>query len=192
MVWAVLTGSVLFSTTILGDVATRTIWRATFSQYWRSAARPAPSPKVLVGVLTETKIMSASPNRAVDIGREKQVATARSLNHIEQAGLIDGQVVGLPSRDPRLVHVHDMTLYCGHFMAIMAMVGPPTYPAPMHAMHLVMSVILSKSLPVSAVDECCHVLFELLERGLVDVHHVTGVVVLDLDVRSQVLAQVEV
>ncbi len=33
--------------------------RAAFSQFFRSAAIPAPSPKVLVGVFTETKITSA-------------------------------------------------------------------------------------------------------------------------------------
>ena len=49
IVWAVLTGRVLFSTTILGESDTRRICRATFSQHCRSAAlpalRPAPSPR---------------------------------------------------------------------------------------------------------------------------------------------------
>jgi hypothetical protein len=44
----------------LGVVAFRTIWRAVFSQYCRSAARPAPWPNILVGVFTLTKMMSAS------------------------------------------------------------------------------------------------------------------------------------
>jgi hypothetical protein len=52
---------VLFSTTITGRPALRRILRAVFSQYWRSAARPAPCPNVLVGVFTLTKIISASP-----------------------------------------------------------------------------------------------------------------------------------
>ena len=58
---AVLTGTVLFSTTILDDVDTLAIMRAAPSQYVRSAARPAPMPLVLVGVLTDTNTMSASP-----------------------------------------------------------------------------------------------------------------------------------
>ena len=57
---AVRTGRVLFSTTILCEVEFSRIWRAVFSQYCRSAARPAPCPKVLVGVLTLTKMISAS------------------------------------------------------------------------------------------------------------------------------------
>ena len=57
---AVRTGSVLFSTTILDEVEFSRIWRAVFSQYCRSAALPAPWPKVLVAVLTLTKMMSAS------------------------------------------------------------------------------------------------------------------------------------
>ena len=57
---AVRTGRVLFSTTILSVVACCRIWRATRSKYCRSEARPAPWPNVLVGVLTQTKITSAS------------------------------------------------------------------------------------------------------------------------------------
>ncbi len=60
MASAVRTGRVLFSTTTLDEVEHSTIWRAVFSQYCKSAARPAPWPKVLVGVLTLTKMMSAS------------------------------------------------------------------------------------------------------------------------------------
>ena len=36
----------LFSTTIFEDVEFSKIWRAVFSQYWRSAAFPAPRPRV--------------------------------------------------------------------------------------------------------------------------------------------------
>ncbi|KAJ0454705.1 hypothetical protein HanIR_Chr15g0743131 [Helianthus annuus] len=57
---AVLTGTVDFSTTILSDFDTSAIIRAALSQYVRSAAFPAPRPRVLVGVLTETKTISAS------------------------------------------------------------------------------------------------------------------------------------
>ena len=52
MAWAVLTGTVDFSTMILLDSETEAIMRAALSQYVRSAAMPAPMPRVLVGVLT--------------------------------------------------------------------------------------------------------------------------------------------
>lgn len=49
---AVFTGTVLFSTMILEDVDTEAIMRAAPSQYARSAAFPAPTPDIFVGVLT--------------------------------------------------------------------------------------------------------------------------------------------
>ena len=52
MASAVLTGTVLFSTTILEVVETEAIMRAAPSQYVRSAALPAPTPRVFVGVFT--------------------------------------------------------------------------------------------------------------------------------------------
>ena len=52
MASAVFTGTVLFSTTILLLVDTEAIMRAAPSQYVRSAALPAPTPLVLVGVFT--------------------------------------------------------------------------------------------------------------------------------------------
>jgi hypothetical protein len=60
MAWAVRTGTVDFSTTILGEVATSAILRAHSSQFLMLAARPAPMPCVLVGVLTLMKMMSAA------------------------------------------------------------------------------------------------------------------------------------
>ncbi len=57
---AVRTGTVDFSTTILSEVATSAILRAQSSQFLMLAARPAPIPVTLVGVLTETKMISAS------------------------------------------------------------------------------------------------------------------------------------
>ena len=56
---AVRTGTVDFSTTILLEVATLAMVRAQSSQFLMLAARPAPIPWVLVGVLTEMKTMSA-------------------------------------------------------------------------------------------------------------------------------------
>ena len=61
MASAVRTGTVDFSTTILEVFETAAIMRAAPSQYVRSAALPAPTPRVFVGVLTDTNTMSASP-----------------------------------------------------------------------------------------------------------------------------------
>ena len=52
MASAVFTGTVDFSTTILLLLATLAIMRAAPSQYVRSAALPAPTPRVFVGVFT--------------------------------------------------------------------------------------------------------------------------------------------
>src|SRR3546814_723355 len=63
------TGTVDFSTTILLLVATSAIFRAQSSQFLMLAARPAPIPVTLVGVFTETKMMSASaiaPSKSVE------------------------------------------------------------------------------------------------------------------------------
>ena len=60
MAWAVRTGKVDFSTTILSVLATRAICLAHNSIYFKSAAIPLPTPYVFVGVLTEIKIKSAS------------------------------------------------------------------------------------------------------------------------------------
>mmetsp|Transcript_48281 Transcript_48281/g.121915 ORF Transcript_48281/g.121915 Transcript_48281/m.121915 type:complete len:236 (+) Transcript_48281:772-1479(+) len=60
MASAVRTGTVDFSTMILLLAETRAIMRAALSQYVRSAARPAPTPRVFVGVFTLTKMMFAS------------------------------------------------------------------------------------------------------------------------------------
>mmetsp|Transcript_3739 Transcript_3739/g.10715 ORF Transcript_3739/g.10715 Transcript_3739/m.10715 type:complete len:231 (-) Transcript_3739:399-1091(-) len=60
MASAVLTGTVDFSTIILDVLDTAAIILAAPSQYVRSAALPAPTPQVFVGVFTLTKMMSAS------------------------------------------------------------------------------------------------------------------------------------
>ncbi len=57
---AVLQGTVDFSTTILLSEATFAIVLVAASTYPKSAAAPFPMPFVLVGVLTHTKMSSAS------------------------------------------------------------------------------------------------------------------------------------
>lgn len=46
-------------------------------------------------------------NLGVNVGREKQVATAALLNDLGQTGLIDGQIVAVPGIDLLLGKVHD-------------------------------------------------------------------------------------
>lgn len=59
MVSADLTGTVDFSTTILKPTVSEAILLEHASTYFKSAARPFPTPYVFVGVLTEMKIKSA-------------------------------------------------------------------------------------------------------------------------------------
>ena len=67
MASAVLTGTVDFSMTILLVLETLAIIRAAPSQYVRSAALPAPTPRVLVGVLTlQTKPTLSKCNTQLD------------------------------------------------------------------------------------------------------------------------------
>lgn len=61
MICAVRHGTVLFSTTIAPGLAWSATSRVTASKAVTSVARPPPIPLILVGVLTATRIMSASP-----------------------------------------------------------------------------------------------------------------------------------
>ena len=58
---AVLTGRVLFSTTIVCPLANIATCLAQASTYLRSLALPLPIPFILVGVLTDIKTISALP-----------------------------------------------------------------------------------------------------------------------------------
>jgi hypothetical protein len=104
--WAVRTGRVDFSTTILLRVEWARICRAVFSQYCRSAARPAPWPGVFVYVHRhEDDVGLADARRGV--GREEEVAPARNPHDLFKAWLVDREVVAVPRSDPRLVDVDD-------------------------------------------------------------------------------------
>ena len=61
MASAVFTGTVLFSTMILLLVLTLAIMRAAPSQYARSAALPAPTPVIFVGVFTLQQAHRVTP-----------------------------------------------------------------------------------------------------------------------------------
>ena len=73
---AVRTGRVLFSTTIVCPVAASATVRAQASTQRRSLAWPAPSPLVLVGVLTEMNTMSAA---AIDASTSVEKVRLRPL-----------------------------------------------------------------------------------------------------------------
>ena len=123
---AVRTGKVDFSTTILSVVALARICRAVFSQYWRSAARPAPSPNVLVGVFTDTKMMSASRMPEV-ISVEKNRLRPRARRTTSSR---PGSKTGSDSPCQAAIRASlistTFTRTCGHLSAMTAIVGPPT------------------------------------------------------------------
>ena len=103
---AVRTGRVLFSTTIFEEVECSRIWRAVFSQYCRSAALPAPCPKLLVGVFTLTKMISASAMCRFTSVEKIRFLSSRATNHFIQSRLVDRQLVGLPGGDAFFVDIH--------------------------------------------------------------------------------------
>lgn len=75
---AVLTGTVDFSMTILLVLETLAIIRAAPSQYVRSAALPAPTPRVLVGVLTlQTKSTLSKTNPQPDPAGQPQITSLK-------------------------------------------------------------------------------------------------------------------
>ena len=113
MASAVRTGRVLFSTMILARSEWATISWAVFSQYCRSEAMPAPWPKVLVGVLTETKMMSASRMPAAMSVEKNRLRPRACADHVEQAGLEDRQVVRIPAPDALFVDVDHRHLVVG-------------------------------------------------------------------------------
>jgi len=72
MAEAVCTGTVDFSTMIFDEVATLAMLRAQASMFFTFDAHPLPIPLVLVGVLTEIKIMSASVMfRSISVEKNK-------------------------------------------------------------------------------------------------------------------------
>ena len=87
MASAVLTGTVDFSTTIFEVLETAAIILAAPSQYVRSAAFPAPTPLVFVGVLTLHRrhnlsqttchAILFSPNFIKDMGRRKRLVSGQ-------------------------------------------------------------------------------------------------------------------
>ena len=86
MASAVLTGTVLFSTMILLLVDTLAIMRAAPSQYARSAAFPAPTPVILVGVFTlrsraGTLLVASVQRKDQDCSRKRRTMTVGYLRN---------------------------------------------------------------------------------------------------------------
>ncbi len=126
MASAVRTGRVLFSTMILARSEWATISWAVFSQYCRSEAMPAPWPKVLVGVLTETKMMSASRMPAAMSVEKNRLRPRASRTTSSSPGSKIGRRSVFQARMRSALTSTTVTLQSGHLAAMTAMVGPPT------------------------------------------------------------------
>ena len=94
----------------------------------RSAAKPAPIPDFLVGVLTETKIRlyhqlrhpeSLEANSLglgdglVDVSAEEEVLSPGTLDDLLEPWLVDGEVVRVPSVNSSLVQIDNGDLDVG-------------------------------------------------------------------------------
>eukprot|EP00834_Sanchytrium_tribonematis_P000722 NODE_13_length_54415_cov_0.522424.p56 type:complete len:102 gc:universal NODE_13_length_54415_cov_0.522424:11969-12274(+) len=93
MLSAVLHGTVDFSTTILLPLHALLILLADASMYFKSAARPAPTPLVFVGVLTLTKMISAA-SKTASISVEKNKFFPLAANTISSR---PGSYIGILS-----------------------------------------------------------------------------------------------
>ena len=95
--------------------------------HFKSAAKPAPIPDFLVGVLTETKMrLFVSKGRVliendslgfcdglVHVGGEEKVLPPSSLDDLIETGLVDGEVVRVPGVNTSLVQVDNGDLDVG-------------------------------------------------------------------------------
>ena len=123
---AVRTGSVDFSTTILPWSDSSRICRAVFSQACRSAARPAPCPKTLVGVLTDTKMMSAARiPPATSVEKNRFLPRARRTTSSSPGSKIGNWSLFQAAMRSALMSV-TVTRTLEQRSAMTAMVGPPT------------------------------------------------------------------
>ena len=145
IVCAVLTGKVLFSTTIVSPCAYSAISLEDASTHLRSLALPAPNPLVLVGVFTEMKIISASEIYFLKLS-EKCKFLPLLLEIILSSPLSKiGSFV-----NSSLFQASTLCLFLsttnifkfGHLSAKTAIVGPPTYPAPIQQIFLTLLIIL--------------------------------------------------
>ena len=133
---AVLTGTVERSTIVFGFEVDAAISRAMRSQCCRSGAKLAPMPSDLIGVLTETRMRSASMIACVIFELKKRFTPRTSST----ASIIDGSKKG----SVELFHAailrtslsRMVTLMSGHFLASMIACGAPTWPAPSTAIDL--------------------------------------------------------
>ena len=123
---AVRTGRVDFSTIILPSSAISRMLRAVFSQYCRSEAFPAPWPNVLVGVFTETKMMSASLIAAgISVLKNRFRPRAR-LTTSSRPGSKIGRLSLFQASIRAWLISTTVTFTSGHLSAITVIVGPPT------------------------------------------------------------------
>ena len=134
---AVRTGRVLFSTTIVWPLAAWATVRAQASTQRRSLAWPAPSPFVFVGVFTEMNTMSASAIAASTSVEKLRLRPRARPTTASRPGSYTGNRLRSGSFQASIrawLRSTTVTCTCGQRSAITAMVGPPTYPAPMQQM----------------------------------------------------------
>ncbi len=98
------------------------------------------------------------------VDNEIAYLAAHSFDNLIKTGLINGQVIRIPGIDARLGNVDyghlqkrsmaqhwleaelaTLTVTSGHCSAITAIVGPPTYPAPMQQIFLPFTSTVSNS-----------------------------------------------
>jgi len=79
---------------------------------------------------------------------EEEVFAARGEDQLIEPQFVDGQGIGVPFGNALGLMSTTVILYFGHLWAIMAIVGPPTYPAPIQRIFLFIVIVL----PL----QCCH------------------------------------
>ena len=111
--------------------------RAHASTQRRSLAWPAPSPLVFVGVLTEINTMSASAIASSTAVEKLRLRPLARLTTASRPGSYTGSRLRSGSFQASIrawLRSTTVTCNCGQRSAITAIVGPPTYPAPIQQM----------------------------------------------------------
>lgn len=109
--WAVLQGTVLFSTMMAPSRACWATTPVTASKAVISVALPAPTPRYLVGVLTATRTMSASlmclatsvEKARLDLRAGRLVSPSSADESVSEVGSLEIVVAREPSRATRTI-----------------------------------------------------------------------------------------
>ena len=106
---------------------------AELSTYFRSLASPAPNPFSFVGVLTEINTISDSAiDPFISVLKNKFLPLHSLIKSFNPGSYTGNFVKSLLFQDfiLSLFKSTTITFKCLHLWAITAIVGPPTYPAP--------------------------------------------------------------